>query len=94
MTHSASHPTGIASVGAMVLRYVISCVIVSSVLELVYWRRSSSSLGFLQLYITRFHSFRAGAFHRAVLMWDILFRGQLGFSISFLEKWVAQSRQT
>ena len=28
----------------------------------------------------------AGTFIGAVLLWDILFRGQLGFSISFLEE--------
>ena len=28
----------------------------------------------------------AGVFIGAVLLWDILFRGQLGFSISFLEE--------
>ena len=45
--------------------------------------------GFLQLYITQNAGFFAragGMFIGAVLMWDILFRGQLGFSVSFLEE--------
>jgi ABC-2 type transport system permease protein len=45
--------------------------------------------GFLQLYITENAGFFAragGVFIGAVLMWDVLFRGQLGFSVSFLEE--------
>jgi ABC-2 type transport system permease protein len=45
--------------------------------------------GFLQLYINQNAGFFAragGTFLGAVLLWDILFRGQLGFSISFLEE--------
>src|ERR1700741_4646979 len=45
--------------------------------------------GFLQLYISQNSGFFAragGMFIGAVLLWDILFRGQLGFSVSFLEE--------
>ena len=45
--------------------------------------------GFLQYYIASNAGFFAragGTFIGAVLLWDILFRGQLGFSISFLEE--------
>jgi ABC-2 type transport system permease protein len=45
--------------------------------------------GFLQLYISQNAGFFAragGTFIGAVLLWDILFRGQLGFSLSFLEE--------
>ncbi len=45
--------------------------------------------GFLQYYIANNAGFFAragGTFIGAVLLWDILFRGQLGFSISFLEE--------
>jgi ABC-2 type transport system permease protein len=45
--------------------------------------------GFLQFYIAQNSGFFAragGVFIGAVMMWDILFRGQLGFSISFLEE--------
>src|SRR5207237_1865478 len=44
---------------------------------------------FLQLYIAGNAGFFAragGTFIGAVLLWDILFRGQLGFSVSFLEE--------
>jgi ABC-2 type transport system permease protein len=50
--------------------------------------------GFLQLYIDQNASFFAragGTFIGAVLLWDILFRGQLGFSISFLEEMWARN---
>jgi len=45
--------------------------------------------GFLQTYIGQNAGFFAragGTFIGAVLLWDILFRGQLGFSVSFLEE--------
>jgi ABC-2 type transport system permease protein len=50
--------------------------------------------GFLQLYIAGNAGFFAragGTFIGAVLLWDILFRGQLGFSISFLEEMWARN---
>src|SRR4030081_286099 len=59
-------------------------------LELVYWPAVQMLMwGFLQLYINQNAGFFAragGTFLGAVLLWDILFRGQLGFSISFLEE--------
>ena len=58
--------------------------------ELMYWPAVQMlSWGFLQLYINQNAGFFAragGMFIGAVLLWDILFRGQLGFSISFLEE--------
>jgi ABC-2 type transport system permease protein len=78
-------------VGAMVLRYTY--LLRSSwprLLELVYWPAVQMFMwGFLQLYIGENAGFFAragGMFIGAVLLWDILFRGQLGFSISFLEE--------
>src|ERR671928_719333 len=78
-------------VGAMVLRYLY--LLRSSwtrLLELIYWPAVQLFVwGFLQIYITQNANFFAragGMFIGAVLMWDILFRGQLGFSISFLEE--------
>jgi ABC-2 type transport system permease protein len=75
----------------MVLRYLY--LLRSSwprVLELVYWPAVQLLVwGFLQTYITQNAGFFAragGVFIGAVMMWDILFRGQLGFSISFLEE--------
>jgi ABC-2 type transport system permease protein len=76
---------------AMVLRYWY--LLRSSwarLIELVYWPAVQMLMwGFLQLYIDQNATFFAragGAFIGAVMLWDILFRGQLGFSISFLEE--------
>jgi len=59
-------------------------------LELIYWPTVQLVMwGFLQTYIGQNAGFFAragGTFIGAVLLWDILFRGQLGFSISFLEE--------
>jgi ABC-2 type transport system permease protein len=84
-------------IGAMVLRYVyLLRSSWSRVLELVYWPAVQLIVwGFLQLYITQnaggFFARAGGMFIAAVLMWDILFRGQLGFSVSFLEEMWARN---
>jgi ABC-2 type transport system permease protein len=75
----------------MVLRYLyLLRSSWSRVLELIYWPAVQLLVwGFLQFYIAQNSSFFAragGVFIGAVMMWDILFRGQLGFSISFLEE--------
>ena len=78
-------------IGAMTLRY---CYLLKSswprLLELVYWPAMQMLVwGFLQLFLSEDHSSLAmisGTFVGAVLLWDVLFRGQLGFSISFLEE--------
>jgi len=90
--HLTGAATGAARrVGAMVLRYLY--LLRSSwtrLLELIYWPAVQLFVwGFLQFYIAQNSGFFAGAsgvFIAAVLMWDMLFRGQLGFSISFLEE--------
>ena len=81
---------------AMVLRYWY--LLRSSwprLLELIYWPAVQMLMwGFLQLYISQNAGFFAkagGTFIGAVLLWDILFRGQLGFSISFLEEMWARN---
>jgi ABC-2 type transport system permease protein len=78
-------------VSAMMLRYWY--LLRSSwprLLDLVYWPTVQMvTWGFLQYYIADNAGFFAragGTFIGAVLLWDILFRGQLGFSISFLEE--------
>lgn len=83
-------------VGAMVLRYWY--LLRSSwprILELIYWPAVQMLMwGFLQVYISENAGFFAragGTFIGAVLLWDILFRGQLGFSISFLEEMWARN---
>lgn len=78
-------------INAMVLRYWY--LLLSSwprLLELLYWPiLQIITWGFLQLYIAENANFFAragGTLIGAVILWDILFRGQLGFSISFLEE--------
>jgi ABC-2 type transport system permease protein len=83
-------------IGAMVLRYYY--LMRSSwprLLELIYWPMVQMLMwGFLQSYVDQNASFFAragGTFIGAVLLWDILFRGQLGFSVSFLEEMWARN---
>ena len=78
-------------VGAMVLRYwYLLRGSWPRILDLVYWPTVQMLMwGFLQAYLTEQSGglYQAGgAFIGAVLLWDILFRGQIGFSISFLEE--------
>jgi ABC-2 type transport system permease protein len=78
-------------VSAMVLRYVyLLRSSWSRILELIYWPAVQLIVwGFLQFYIAQnsgFFARAAGMFIGAVLLWDVLFRGQLGFSVSFLEE--------
>src|SRR6202521_2085834 len=82
--------------GAMMLRYWY--LLRSSwprLLDLVYWPTVQMiTWGFLQFYIVQNAGFFAragGTFIGAVLLWDILFRGQLGFSISFMEEMWARN---
>ena len=81
---------------AMVLRYWY--LLRSSwprVLDLIYWPAVQMLMwGFLQQYVSQnsgFFAKAAGTFIGAVMLWDILFRGQLGFSISFLEEMYARN---
>jgi len=83
-------------IGAMILRYWY--LLISSwprLLELVYWPLLQIiTWGFLQSYIAQNAGFFAragGTFIGAIILWDILFRGQLGFSISFLEEMWARN---
>jgi ABC-2 type transport system permease protein len=78
-------------IAAMVSRY--SYVMRGSwprLAELVYWPAVNMLMwGFVQTYIGQKAGYFAqagGTFIGAMLLWDILFRGQLGFSISFLEE--------
>ena len=89
---------GISShrIQAMVLRYWY--LLMSSwprLLELIYWPvLQIITWGFLQAYISQNDGFFAragGTLIGAVILWDILFRGQLGFSISFLEEMWARN---
>ena len=77
--------------GAMILRYVY--LLRGSwprILDLIYWPAVQMLMwGFLQLYLAEnsvFFANLAGVLIGSMLLWDVLFRGQLGFSISFLEE--------
>jgi ABC-2 type transport system permease protein len=83
-------------INAMILRYWY--LLMSSwprLLELLYWPALQViTWGFIQYYIAQNASFFAragGTLIGAVILWDILFRGQLGFSISFLEEMWARN---
>ena len=83
-------------IGAMILRYWY--LLLSSwprLLELLYWPTLQvMTWGFLQTYVAQNASFFAragGTLIGAVMLWDILLRGQLGFSISFLEEMWARN---
>ncbi len=83
-------------VGAMALRY--SYLLRSSwprMLEMIYWPTVQMlTWGFLQSYLVNSAAgfvpsrtaVAAGSLIGAVLLWDILLRGQQGFSFSFLEE--------
>jgi ABC-2 type transport system permease protein len=63
--------------------------------ELLYWPTLQIiTWGFLQTYVAQNANFFAragGTLIGAVMLWDILLRGQLGFSISFLEEMWARN---
>ncbi len=90
--HAQTGPAASARrIGAIVLRHWY--VIRSSwprTAELIYWPLVQMlTWGFLQSYLaqsTGIASRAAGLFIGGVLLWDILVRGQLGFSIAFLEE--------
>lgn len=84
-------------VAAMVRRYLY--LLRSSwprIFDLIYWPLVQMlTWGFLQTYLARASNagalsgrlgLAAGTLIGAMLLWDILFRGQLGFSVSFLEE--------
>jgi ABC-2 type transport system permease protein len=81
----------IARTGAMVLRYVY--ILRGSwprIIELAYWPLMQMVMwGFISKFLATNSSWvaqGAGVLIGAVLLWDVLFRGQLGFSVSFLEE--------
>jgi len=91
-----SHGISLQRIGAMILRYWY--LLLSSwprLLELMYWPvLQVITWGFLQSYIAQNAGFFAragGTLIGAVILWDILFRGQLGFSVSFLEEMWARN---
>jgi ABC-2 type transport system permease protein len=86
MTHGSA-----GRIGAMLLRYLY--VLRSSwprALELLYWSVVQMVLwGFTSQFLMTNSSYvarAAGVLLAAVILWDVLFRSQLGVSISFLEE--------
>ncbi|MDX1485054.1 MAG: ABC transporter permease [Alphaproteobacteria bacterium] len=87
----SSAPFSAERTGAMVLRYVY--ILRGSwprIIELAYWPLMQVVLwGFISKFLATNSSWvaqGAGVLIGAVLLWDVLFRGQLGFSVSFLEE--------
>ncbi len=87
----ADRAFSIDRIGAMVLRYVY--LIKSSwprVVSMFYWPTLQILIwGFIQAYLienSNFFAQAAGVLIGAVLLWDVMFRGQLGFSLSFFEE--------
>src|SRR6202161_2586318 len=83
-------------VAAMILRYWY--LLRSSwprLLDLIYWTLVQMiTWGFIQYYVMENAGFFAragGTLIGALLLWDILFRGQLGFSIACLEEMWARN---
>jgi ABC-2 type transport system permease protein len=78
-------------IGAMVLRHVyVLRGSLPRILELAYWPVMQMVVwGFLTRFLTDHSSWIAqagGVLIGGVLLWDVLFRGQVGFSVSFLEE--------
>ena len=78
-------------IGALVVRYAF--LIIGSwprIIEMAYWPTVQIVLwGFITQFLAVHSSFIAQAFGvllAAVLLWDVMFRSQLGVSISFLEE--------
>ncbi len=78
-------------IGAMVLRHAyLLRTSWPRIFEMMYWPTIQMVLwGFFTLFLATKSSYIAqatGVLISAVLLWDVLFRGQLGFSLSFLEE--------
>jgi ABC-2 type transport system permease protein len=78
-------------IGAMVLRHAyLLRTSWPRVFEMMYWPTIQMVLwGFFTVFLATNSSYIAqatGVLISAVLLWDVLFRGQLGFSLSFLEE--------
>ncbi len=83
-------------VGAMLLRYsYLLRASYTRVLDIIYWPLVQMlTWGFLQTYLVQAGALKApggaaqvaGTLIGAILLWDILLRGQQGFSFSFIEE--------
>ena len=87
----ASAASASRRIGAMVLRHAyLLRTSWPRIFELMYWPTIQMILwGFITRFLLTNSSYiaqAAGLLVSAVLLWDVLFRGQLGFSLSFLEE--------
>lgn len=89
--HFPDRAFSLRRIGAMVLRYTY--LLASSwprLLELAYWPTVQMIMwGFVTLFLLEHSSFiaqAAGILIAGVLLWDVLFRGELGVAICFLEE--------
>jgi len=90
--HTNNHnPKSLQRINAMLMRYTY--LLRNSwprVLELAYWPTMQMILwGFINQFLITESSWvaqAAGLFISAVLLWDVLFRGQLGVSVVFFEE--------
>lgn len=87
----AQSDSALTRVGAMVMRYVY--LIKGSgprVLDLWYWPTLQMVMwGFITTFLHQNSSFFSQAFGvllGAVMLWDVMFRGQMGFALSFFEE--------
>ena len=88
-------PPSLRRIRAMLYRH--ACLLLGSwprLLDLVYWPTVQMVLwGFITLFLAGQSGWvaqAAGVFLSAVLLWDALFRGQLGVSLCFLEELYAR----
>src|SRR5437868_14033600 len=96
MRRAGEVPFSPARIWAMLLRYLY--ILRSSwprTLELLYWPTLQMLIwGFMSQFLASNSSYIAQAFGvllAAVMLWDLLFRAQLGLSISFLEEMWARN---
>ena len=76
---------------AMTLRHCyLLCASWTKLLELAYWPTMNMVVwGLLNFYFVEYRSslsYVAGSLLAGVMLWDVLFRGQLGFTFSFMEE--------
>lgn len=84
-------PFSLTRVGAMVQRYIYLLLgSLPRAIDLIYWPTVQMVLwGFMSQFLYTNSSYVAQAFGvllAAILLWDVFFRGQLGFALSFLEE--------
>jgi ABC-2 type transport system permease protein len=88
---AAAQRFALRRIGAIVLRhYYLMRSSWPRFADLLYWPLVQMLMwGFLQTYLNRHSGFLAaagGSLLGAILLWDLLVRGQLGLSVSFLEE--------